>query len=82
MRKRVDQLGVASPEIQRSGEKEIVVQLPEVTNIEKAERQVGTTAQLQFYDWEPNVIGPEGEPGAHRTRRSPAGAKRAARPSG
>ncbi len=62
MRKRVDQLGVASPEIQRSGEKEIVVQLPEVTNIEKAERQVGTTAQLQFYDWEPNVIGPEGTP--------------------
>ncbi len=62
MRKRVDQLGVASPEIQRSGEKEIVVQLPEVTNIEKAERQVGKTAQLQFYDWEPNVIGPEGTP--------------------
>src|SRR6185437_13866958 len=62
MRKRVDQLGVASPEIQRSGEKEIVVQLPEVTNIEKAERQVGKTAQLQFYDWEPNVIGPDGQP--------------------
>jgi SecD/SecF fusion protein len=62
MRKRVDQLGVASPEIQRSGEKEIVVQLPEVTNIEKAERQVGKTAQLQFYDWEPNVIGPDGKP--------------------
>ncbi len=62
MRKRVDALGVASPEIQRSGEKEIVVQLPEVTNIEKAERQVGKTAQLQFYDWEPNVIGPEGVP--------------------
>ena len=64
MRKRVDQLGVASPEIQRSGEKEIVVQLPEVTNIEKAERQVGKTAQLQFYDWEPNVIGPDGQPAA------------------
>jgi SecD/SecF fusion protein len=62
MRKRVDQLGVASPEIQRSGEKEIVVQLPEVTNIEKAERQVGKTAQLQFYDWEPNVIGANGQP--------------------
>ena len=68
-------LGVASPEIQRSGEKEIVVQLPEVTNIEKAERQVGKTAQLQFYDWEPNVIGPEGTPAPtesvrHRRARS------------
>ena len=33
-------------------------------NADRAEEQVGTTAQLQFYDWEPNVIGPNGEPGA------------------
>ena len=26
-------------------------------NAERAEEQVGTTAQLQFYDWEPNVLG-------------------------
>src|SRR6202035_3707291 len=32
MRKRVDQLGVAQPEIQRSGENEITVSLPNVTN--------------------------------------------------
>src|SRR3954453_22462006 len=62
MRKRVDQLGVASPSIQRSGEKEILVQLPELKNIQEAERRVGTTAQLQFYDWEPSVIGPDGQP--------------------
>ncbi|MCW2971414.1 MAG: protein-export rane protein SecD, partial [Solirubrobacterales bacterium] len=37
MRKRVDQLGVAQPEIQRSGEKEIVVSLPDVTNVQRAE---------------------------------------------
>ncbi|HEY0516648.1 MAG TPA: hypothetical protein VGD00_05970, partial [Solirubrobacteraceae bacterium] len=30
IRKRVDQLGVASPEIQRSGEREIVASLPEI----------------------------------------------------
>src|ERR1700686_1101886 len=60
MRKRVDQLGVSQPEIQRSGEREIDVALPNVTNVKRAEQEVGKTAQLQFYDWGPNVIGPTG----------------------
>jgi SecD/SecF fusion protein len=62
MRKRVDQLGVAQPEIQRSGADEINVALPDVTNAERAEQEVGKTAQLFFYDWEPNVIGANGKP--------------------
>jgi SecD/SecF fusion protein len=62
MRKRVDQLGVAQPEIQRSGADEINVALPDVTDAGRAEQEVGKTAQLFFYDWEPNVIGPEGKP--------------------
>ncbi|HLB21896.1 MAG TPA: protein translocase subunit SecD [Solirubrobacteraceae bacterium] len=62
MRKRVDQLGVAQPEIQRSGADEINVALPDVTNAERAEQEVGKTAQLFFYDWEPNVIGTDGKP--------------------
>src|ERR1700759_2701105 len=62
MRKRVDQLGVAQPEIQRSGADEIDVSLPDVTNAARAEDEVGKTAQLFFYDWEPNVIGPTGKP--------------------
>jgi SecD/SecF fusion protein len=62
MRKRVDQLGVTEPEIQRSGEKEIDVSLPDVSNAARAEAEVGKTAQLYFYDWEPNVIGPSGKP--------------------
>jgi SecD/SecF fusion protein len=61
MRKRVDSLGVAQPEIQRSGEDEIDVALPDVTNVSQAENEVGRTAQLYFYDWEPNVIGPTGQ---------------------
>src|SRR5882762_2942781 len=60
MRKRVDQLGVAQPEIQRSGGSEIDVALPDVSNAARAEKEVGKTAQLYFYDWEPNVIGPSG----------------------
>jgi SecD/SecF fusion protein len=62
MRKRVDQLGVSQPEIQRSGEKEIDVALPDVSSVGRAESEVGRTAQLYFYDWEPNVIGPSGQP--------------------
>ena len=62
MRKRVDQIGVAQPEIQRSGKDEIDVALPDVHNVTRAQEEVGTTAQLNFYDWEPNVIGPSGKP--------------------
>jgi SecD/SecF fusion protein len=62
MRKRVDQIGVSQPEIQRSGANEITVALPSVSNASRAQDQVGKTAQLLFYDWEPNVIGAEGKP--------------------
>jgi SecD/SecF fusion protein len=62
MRDRVDQLGVAEPEIQRSGENQISVGLPDVENADQAQRQVGQVAQMYFYDWEPNVIGPSGRP--------------------
>ena len=57
IRKRTDALGVSEPEIQRAGENEISIGLPDVDNAARAEEQVGTTAQLQFYDWEPNVFG-------------------------
>jgi SecD/SecF fusion protein len=62
MRERVDSLGVAEPEIARAGANQIEVQLPGVDNVEQAIKQVGTTAQLFFYDWEPNVIGPGCKP--------------------
>lgn len=62
MRDRVDQLGVAEPEIQRSGEDQISVSLPDVDNQDRAIQQVGTTAQMFFYDWEPNVLGEDCEP--------------------
>jgi len=62
MRDRVDQLGVAEPEIQRSGSDQIDVALPDVTNAARAAQQVGTTAQMFFYDWEPNVLGANCKP--------------------
>jgi SecD/SecF fusion protein len=60
IRKRTDALGVAEPEIQRAGAAQISIGLPAVQNADRAIEQVGTTAQLQFYDWEPNVLGPRG----------------------
>jgi len=57
IRKRTDALGVSEPEIQRSGRDQISIGLPDVQNSERAIQQVGSTAQLQFYDWEPNVLG-------------------------
>jgi SecD/SecF fusion protein len=62
MRERVDQLGVAEPEILRSGEDQINVNLPDVKNADEAEQQVGQVAQMFFYDWEKNVLGDNGQP--------------------
>jgi SecD/SecF fusion protein len=56
IRDRVDSLGVAEPQISRSGKDQIEVDLPSVKNAEKAEEQVGTTAQMYFYDWELNLL--------------------------
>ncbi len=62
MRQRIDAFGVAEPEIQRTGEDQIDVSLPDVTNADQAASQVGKTAQLYFYDWEANVLGPDCKP--------------------
>jgi SecD/SecF fusion protein len=75
IRERVDELGVAEPEVSRLGETEISVSLPDVTNSQRAIDQVGTTAQLYFYDWEPNLIGRErvlgGNPGQQQPPSGP-----------
>src|SRR4051812_16493236 len=61
IRKRTNALGVSESEVQQQGRNTVVVGLPGVKNAARAEEQVGTTAQLQFYDWEPNVIGADGK---------------------
>jgi SecD/SecF fusion protein len=56
MRDRVDQLGVAESELQRAGANQVDVSLPGAENPDRAADQVGTTAQMFFYDWEPNIL--------------------------
>ena len=58
IRERVDTLGVAEPEITRIGADQIEVGLPDVQDSDRAIDRIGTTAQLYFYDFEPNVIPP------------------------
>jgi len=60
MRKRTDALGVSEPEIQRAGPQQVSIGLPDVDNADRAIEQVGTVAQLRFYDWEPNIAGTQG----------------------
>ncbi len=48
VRNRIDQFGVKEPSIQRQGEEEIVVQLPGVTDRQRAIDLIGKTALLEF----------------------------------
>jgi SecD/SecF fusion protein len=79
IRERIDELGVSEPEVSRLGTNEISVSLPDVTNAQRAIDQVGTTAQLYFFDWEPNLIGPEKVIGGHPGVNPPQAAVKASK---
>jgi SecD/SecF fusion protein len=70
---RINKLGVSEPEVARLGTDEITVSLPGITDANRAAEQVGTTAQLYYYDWEPNLIGPEFAIGGHPGREPAEG---------
>jgi preprotein translocase subunit SecD len=48
IRSRVNELGVAEPDVQRQGEDRIVVQLPGVQDTAKAKELLGATATIEF----------------------------------
>ncbi len=73
IRERIDQFGVSEPEVSRLGTDQITISLPDVDNAQRAIDQVGTTAQLYFYDWEPNLIGPERALGGRPGQQPPEG---------
>ncbi|OUS00566.1 protein translocase subunit SecDF [Flavobacteriales bacterium 33_180_T64] len=51
LRKRIDQFGVTSPNIQRLGNTgRVLVELPGVKDVKRATKLITTTAQLQFWD--------------------------------
>jgi SecD/SecF fusion protein len=55
---RVDKIGVASPNVARQGSDEIVIQLAGIHNPAKAAAIIGSTGQLQFFDFEKALVPP------------------------
>jgi SecD/SecF fusion protein len=49
LRRRVDQLGVTEPTLQRSGDRRVIVELPGVYDPAEAVKVIGRTAQLNFH---------------------------------
>jgi SecD/SecF fusion protein len=74
---RINKLGVSEPEVARLGTDEVTVSLPGITDANRAAEQVGSTAQLYYYDWEPNLIGPERVIGGQPGREPPEGPRKA-----
>ncbi len=65
IRRRIDQIGVAEPTIQRAGADRIVVQLPGVQDPTRIRELLGSTAKLTFHLMgEPGSIGSRTLPGA------------------
>lgn len=48
LRNRIDKFGVAEPIVQRQGEDRIVIQLPGLTDPQRAKKLIGSTALLEF----------------------------------
>jgi SecD/SecF fusion protein len=61
IRARLRALGIGAARVSVSGANEITVSLPNVRDTAQAEREVGRTAQLSFYDWEANALMPNGK---------------------
>jgi SecD/SecF fusion protein len=61
MQARLRALGIGPTHVSVSGPNGITVILPNVRSTAEAEREVGTTAQLSFYDWEANVLTSNGK---------------------
>ncbi|MGH2753121.1 MAG: protein translocase subunit SecD, partial [Actinomycetota bacterium] len=49
LRRRVDQLGVSEPNVQESGDRRIIIELPGVADPDEALEVIGQTAQLTFH---------------------------------
>src|SRR6476620_9387736 len=66
MRNRIDKLGVSEPEIRKQGSNQIVIQLAGIHDPAAAAKLIGKTAQLEFYDFEADLVGPSISSGLSR----------------
>ncbi len=56
MEKRVNELGLTEPIIQREGERRVIIELPGIKDPDKAIQTIGKTAMLEFKDEEGNTV--------------------------
>ena len=56
MEKRVNELGLTEPIIQREGQRRIIIELPGIKDPDKAIQTIGKTAMLEFKDEEGNTV--------------------------
>ena len=56
MEKRVNELGLTEPIIQREGERRVIIELPGIKDPDKAIETIGKTAMLEFKDEEGNTL--------------------------
>jgi preprotein translocase subunit SecD len=61
MRDRAQALHISGASFGAVGGNEISVRLPRSTNVARAASGLGTTARVEFYDWEANVLLPSGK---------------------
>ena len=61
IRQRLRALGIDGMHVSVSSANEITVALPNDRNTAQTDREVGTTAQLAFYDWEADALTPNGK---------------------
>lgn len=80
MQQRVNEFGVSEAELFQSGNDQIEVNLPGVDDAQAAADQVGSTAQLYFYDWEANLLDEDckTQPDQNSNQRQPISGLRAA----
>lgn len=73
MNQRAHELGVSGARISIQGQDQISATLSGVKNTKLAEQLLGTTARLEFYDWEADAIAPSSQPVARLlTTRDPS----------
>ncbi|MHB8060123.1 MAG: protein translocase subunit SecD, partial [Gaiellaceae bacterium] len=56
MRKRVDKLGVAEPDVRTQGTNQIVIDLPGLKDPARAKALIGKLAKLELFDLEPKLV--------------------------
>lgn len=71
---RLQRISGEGGEVRVLGGGRIRVVLPQPANPQRAAAQIGVSSPIYFYDWEPNLIGPEQRIGGHPGEQPPAAA--------